>query len=54
MRQKVDWLNVEVCRARLKGDVSEGELYDFMAVLLMSHLTNLSMTATRSLLFELG
>lgn len=54
VKQQSEWLNVQVLQSRLQQLVSEGDLFSLFAVLLMSHLTNLSIAATRNLFIEMG
>lgn len=54
IRQQVEWLNIQVGASRQHPHFGEGELYAYIAVLFMSHLTNMSMLATRTLFMEMG
>lgn len=54
IRRQVKWPNFQLVHARAQNEGSGGKLYDFFAVLCMSHLTDLSMSAARSLILELG
>lgn len=52
--QQMNWLNVQVGDGQSCLDASDGDLYGFLAVLFMSHFTNLSMGSTRALFLEVG
>lgn len=54
IKQQVKGLNVQVYDARVRQQVSEGDLYLYFAVIFMYHLTNLSVLATRVLFHEMG
>lgn len=51
---EVRFAQFKVGKSRLHMGISEGELYAFLAVLFMSHLTNISMSGTSTLFIELA
>lgn len=46
LRKEVEWLNVQLGPVRLRREINKGYLYVFFAILFMSHLTTLSISAT--------